>query len=101
MRTYVGFNLWAEGVRKANTVDRMKVIEALASGIVHNGPPGKTIVDGQTNHVTLDVYLAECQNHGFKVLQHFPNQPPADTQMVCNLIKNPNTDKQFVIDVNL
>jgi len=100
MRTYVGFNLWAEGVRKANTVDRMKVIEALA-GIVHNGPPGKTIVDGQTNHVTLDVYLAECQNHGFKVLQHFPSQAPADTQMVCNLIKNPNTDKQFVIDVNL
>lgn len=101
MRTYVGFNLWAEAVRKANTIDRMKVIEALESGIVNNGPPGRTTVDGQTNHVTLDVYLAECQNHGFKVLEHFPNQPPADTQSVCNLMKSPNTDKQYVIDVNL
>ncbi|MGH7211025.1 MAG: urea ABC transporter substrate-binding protein, partial [Acetobacteraceae bacterium] len=26
MRTYVGFNLWTEGVRKARSIDRMKVI---------------------------------------------------------------------------
>jgi urea transport system substrate-binding protein len=99
MRTYVGFNLWAEGVRKAGTIERMKVIKALGSGIINNGPPGQTIIDPQTNHVTLDVYLAEVANHGFKILQHFPHQAPADTQMVCNLIKYPNTDKQFVINV--
>lgn len=101
MRTYVGFNLWAEGVRKAKSIDRMKVIEALESGITNEGPPGKTTIDGQTNHVSLDVYLAVCDNHGFKVLQSFADQPPADTQMVCNLTKYPNTDKQYVIDVKL
>ncbi|MGH7118212.1 MAG: urea ABC transporter substrate-binding protein [Acetobacteraceae bacterium] len=101
MRTYIGFNLWAEGVRKAGTIERMKVIEALETGIVNDGPPGRTKIDGQTNHVFLNVYLAECQDHGFKVLQSFPNQPPADTEMVCNLIKYPNTDKQYVIDVKL
>ena len=101
MRTYVGFNLWAAGVRKAGAIDRMKVIEALQSGIANNGPPGETIIDPKTNHVTLDVYLAEVANHGFKILQHFPNQPPSDTQSVCDLQKNPNTNQQFVVDVKI
>lgn len=100
MRTYVGFNLWAEGVKKANSIDRMKVIEALESGIENDGPPGKTTVDGKTNHVTLNVYLAECANHGFKVLESYPQQPPADTEMVCNLQKDPNSNKQYVINPN-
>ena len=99
MRTYVGFNLWAEAVRKANSIDRMKVIEALETGIENDGPPGKTTVDGKTNHVTLNVYLAECADHGFKVLQSYPQQPPTDTAMVCNLQKDPNSNKQYVIDV--
>ncbi len=99
MRTYVGFNLWAEGVKKANSIDRMKVIEALESGIENDGPPGKTTMDGKTNHVTLNVYLAECADHGFKVLQSYPQQPPTDTAMVCNLQKDPNSNKQYVIDV--
>lgn len=101
MRTYVGFNLWAEGVRRAGTPDRMKVIEALETGITNDGPPGRTIIDPLTNHVTLNVYLAEAAGHGFKVLQTFPHQPPSDTQLVCNLKKNPNSNKQYAIDVKI
>jgi urea transport system substrate-binding protein len=101
MRTYVGFNLWAEGVRRAKSTDRMKVIEALENGIAFDGPPGRTVIDGKTNHVSLDVYLAEVANRGFKVLEHFPDQPPADTASVCDLKAHPNTDKQFVIDVKI
>ena len=101
MRTYVGFNLWAEGVRKAGSIDRMKVIEALETGIVNHGPPGTTTIDPKTNHVTLDVYLAEAHDHGFKVLQSFPDQPPSDTQMVCDLQKHPNENKQYVVDVKM
>ena len=101
MRTYVGFNLWAEGVRKAGSIDRMKVIEALESGIANNGPPGETVIDPKTNHVTMDVYLAEVANHGFKILQHFPSQPPSDTQSVCDLQKNPNANQQYVVDVKI
>ena len=101
MRTYVGFNLWAEGVRKAGSIDRMKVIEALETGIANEGPPGRTVIDGKTNHVTLNVYLAECADHGFKVLETFPQQPPADTAMVCNLVKDPNSNRQYVIDVKI
>ena len=101
MRTYVGFNLWAEGVRKASSLDRMKVIEALETGIANNGPPGETVIDPKTNHVTLDVYLAEVADQRFKILQHFPQQPPADTQSVCDLQKNPNANQQFVVDVKI
>ena len=101
MRTYIGAQLWAEGVRRAGTLDRMKVIEALESGISVDGPPGRTVLDPKTNHVTLDVFLAEVSNHGFKVLQTFPQQPPADTQSVCDLVKEPNANKQVVIDIKI
>ena len=101
MRTYTGFNLWAAGVRKAGSIDRMKVIEALETGIGVDGPPGRTVLDGKTNHVSLDVYFAEVQNHGFKILEHFADRPPADTASVCDLAAHPNTDKQFVVDVKI
>lgn len=101
MRSYIGMRLWAEGVRRAGTVDRMKVIEALGSGISVDGPPGRTTLDPKTNHVTLDVYVAEVKNRGFNVLQHFPNSPPADTQSVCDLQKEPNANRQVVVDVRI
>ena len=101
MRSYIGMQLWAEGVRRARTIDRVKVIEALGSGITVDGPPGKTTLDPKTNHVTLDVYVAEVKNRGFNVLQHFPNSPPADTQSVCDLQKEPNANRQVVVDVRI
>ena len=101
MRSYIGMRLWAEGVKRAGTTDRMKVIEALGSGVSVDGPPGRTTLDPKTNHVTLDVYVAEVKNRGFNVLQHFPNSPPADTQSVCDLQKEPNANRQVVVDVRL
>ena len=99
MMTYHGFNIWADGVTKAGTVDRMKVIEALESGISYQGPAGTTVVDPKTHHATLDVHIAEVKDQGFVVLESFPQQPPADTQAVCDLAANPNENKQYVIDL--
>ena len=101
MRTYIGFNLWAEGVKRAKSVDRMAVIKALESGVSIGTPAGTTTIDPKTNHVTLDVHVAEASGHGFKVLQSFPQQPPSDTQSVCNLTAFPNSNKQYVIDVKI
>ena len=101
MRTYIGLKLWAEGVRRAKSIERMKVIKALESGISLDTPAGKTVLDPPTHHCTLDVYLAVMENQGFKVLETFPQQPPLDTASVCNLIKYPDTDKQFVVDVKI
>ena len=99
MMTYHGFNVWAKGVEKAGSADRMKVIEALESGISFDGPAGTTVVDPKTHHATLDVHIAQVKDQAFEPLQSFPQQPPADTQAVCDLAADPNANKQFVVEV--
>ncbi|WP_175942928.1 ABC transporter substrate-binding protein [Caballeronia sp. BCC1704] len=97
MGTYQGFNLWAQGVKKAGTIDRMKVIEALESGISIDGPSGKVSIDPATHHCVLNVSIAQVKNHKLDIVQTFQNQPPVDTSAVCNLIKNPRDNQQYVI----
>jgi urea transport system substrate-binding protein len=99
IQSYHGLHLWASAVKKAKSIDRMKVIEALEANHTFSGPAGKTAIDPQTHHCSLDVYIAEAQNRAFKVLESYPQQPPADTAAVCNLKKNPNDNQQYVIDV--
>lgn len=95
---YIGVNLWAEGVRKAGTVAREKVIKALDSGISIKAPSGLVKLDPQTHHTICDLHLAQGnRDHSFSVLESFSQLQPIDTQSVCNLIKNPNTNKQFEI----
>jgi branched-chain amino acid transport system substrate-binding protein len=77
----------------------MKVIEALESNLSFTGPAGKTAIDPQTHHCSLDVYIAEAQNRTFKVLESWPQQKPTDTAAVCDLKKKPNDNQQYVIDV--
>jgi branched-chain amino acid transport system substrate-binding protein len=101
MRTYTGFRLWAEGVRRAGTTDRTKVIEALEGGVYFDGPAGRTALDPKTHHATLDVHLAQVADRGFKVLQTFPQQPPSDTASVCDLAANPGSNTQHVVDVRI
>ncbi len=101
MRTYIGVQLWAEGVKRAKSIDRMEVIKALESGVSLATPAGKTTLDAKTHHTTVDVFLASCSNHGFKVLETFPQQPPSDTASVCDLIAHPNENKQYIVDIKL
>ena len=76
MGTYQGFLLWAAGVKKANSVDRMKVIEALETGISIDAPSGKVTIDPPTHHCILDVHIAEVKDKKLVVLEDFPQQPP-------------------------
>ena len=99
IQSYHGLHLWTSAVEKANSVDRMKVIEALEANHSFSGPAGQTAIDSKTHHCILDIYIAEAQNRGFKVLGSYPQQPPADTAAVCDLKKNPNENQQYVIDV--
>ncbi len=100
MASYQGVHLWAAGVKKAGSAERMKVIKALESGITLDMPSGKITMDGATHHVTQDVHLAVYKDKVPIVIDTFPQQPPADTAAVCNLFKNPNDNKQYVIKVN-
>ncbi|MGO7540687.1 urea ABC transporter substrate-binding protein [Rhizobium ruizarguesonis] len=95
--TYQGMHLWAKAVTQAGTTDRMKVIEALETGLSFDGPSGKVTIDPQTHHVKVDARMAETENQTFKILKQWDQQASTDTQAVCNLIDNPDTNEQFVI----
>jgi urea transport system substrate-binding protein len=99
-RTYHGLYLWAEGVKRAGSTDRLEVIKALEGGITFDGPAGKSTIDPKTHHNTLDVYLAEARDKTFRVIQSFEQQTPSDTAAVCDLTARPNDNQQYVIEVN-
>jgi branched-chain amino acid transport system substrate-binding protein len=97
--TYSGMNLWAEGVRKAGSLDRMKVIEALETGISFVGPAGKITIDGPTHHCTMDILLMEVKDQKMTVVKDLAQRPPVDTQAVCDLKKNPDDNQQYEIKI--
>ena len=99
MGTYQGFRIWAEAVKKAGSVDRIKVIEALETGISIDAPSGKVTIDPPTHHCVLDVHIAEVKDKKLNVLEDFAQQKPADTAAVCDLIKNPTDNQQYVIKI--
>lgn len=99
MGTYQGYKLWEAAVKKAGSIDRLKVIEALETGIGIDAPSGRVTIDPATHHCVLDVQVAELQGRKFKVLESFSQQPPADTAAVCDLKKNPNDNQQYVIKI--
>jgi branched-chain amino acid transport system substrate-binding protein len=93
---YNGWMLWAEAVRKAGSVDRDKVIAALESGLSIDTPGGKVTMD-RSHHLTQNVTIAEANDkHGFNILETKPDVPPAFEKSVCDLQKNPDTNKQFL-----
>jgi branched-chain amino acid transport system substrate-binding protein len=97
MGTYQGFKLWAEGVKKAGSLDREKMIAALETGIAIDGPSGKVTLDAATHHCVLNVSIAEVRNKQLNIVETFQQQPPVDTSAVCNLLKNPKDNQQYVI----
>jgi branched-chain amino acid transport system substrate-binding protein len=99
MSSYLGVLQWAEGVKKAGTIDRDKVIEALESGLTIDGPSGKIAIDPQTHHSIFDVHLAKFKDKKTVILDTLPQRKPIDVAAVCDLKKNPGETKQYVITV--
>lgn len=97
--TYEGFYLWVEGVKKAGSLDRMAVIEALETGISFDGPSGKVTIDHATHHVVRNAFLASVKDRKWSVLESYPDAKPLDTAGVCDLVKNPADNQQYVIDI--
>jgi branched-chain amino acid transport system substrate-binding protein len=94
---YRGLMLWAEAVKVAGDPDSDAVIEALARGAVrHEGAGGLYAIDGKTQHTTMDIHIAVGNAGGsFDIIKSFPQQPPLDTQLVCDLEKNPDDTTQY------
>jgi branched-chain amino acid transport system substrate-binding protein len=96
---YQGILLWAAAVRKAGSLDRAKMLAALESGISIDGPAGKVTLDPATHHAILDINVMEVKNQKLTIKQQFKARPPADTARACNLLKNPNENRQFEVKI--
>lgn len=96
---YQGIKLWAEAVRKAGSLDRDKMLEALESGISIEGPTGLVTLDPQTHHAALDIQLMEVKGQKLNILSTSKQRPPADTARYCDLQKDPDSNKQYEVDV--
>lgn len=99
MATYQSVYLWAEGVKRAGTAERMPVIEALESGISLDLPSGKFSIDPQTHHCVMDINIGQIQDRKINILESFSQQQPLDTSGVCDLKKNPDDNSMYVIKV--
>ncbi|NEU99195.1 urea ABC transporter substrate-binding protein [Bradyrhizobium uaiense] len=97
--TYQGMHLWAKSVSKAGTLDRAKVLEALESGMSFDGPTGRVSIDPATHHCTMDIRLGEVKEKKWSIRETWPQRAPLDTSSVCDLIKNPGENQQFVIKI--
>lgn len=97
--SYQGMQLWAEAVRKAKSVKRDEVVKAIESGLSITGPGGKITIDAQTHHAVLDVHIMEVRDQKMNVLQSIAQKGPVDTQLVCDLKKNPNSNVQHEIKI--
>ncbi len=96
---YQGIMLWAEAVKAAGSVENEKVRAALDSGLSLNGPAGKVTIDPKTKHATLDVHLMEMRGQKLNVIKSFGAREPIDTQLVCNLVENPDDNQQYEIKI--
>ncbi|HEX7045037.1 MAG TPA: ABC transporter substrate-binding protein [Burkholderiales bacterium] len=96
---YQAMHLWAEAVKKAGSVEREAVIKALESGIAVDGPSGRVAIDPPTHHAVLNMYLAEVRNGAFQVQERWDAVPPMPNDNRCDLLRNPNTNKQFAPQV--
>lgn len=91
-----GWHLWAMAANKAGSLERAAVTEALESGLTFDSPEGTIKLDPQSHHVVHTVHLAKVNaNHGFDIVQSFPDLEPTDTKQVCDLIKDPDQHTQF------
>ncbi len=86
-------------MKKAKSIDRMAVTEALETGISFDGPTGTVTIDHATHHVTRNAYLAAVKDRKWDVRETYPDAKPQDTAAVCNLVKNPRDNKQYEISI--
>jgi branched-chain amino acid transport system substrate-binding protein len=89
--------LWAAAVEKTGTLDQDKVIAALENGVSYDGPAGKVFFDGPTHQIVTPVRLWRDNGQGsFDLVKTLSTKAePVFMQSKCNLIKHPDTNKQF------
>ena len=89
-------HLWAAAANKAGSTEPDAVIRALESGLTFDAPNGRVTLEPGSHHLTQDIYIARGDdNHGFRIVQTFPNSEPTYENAMCNLIENPDLAAHF------
>jgi branched-chain amino acid transport system substrate-binding protein len=96
---YQGIYMWAEVVKKAGTLDRAALLKAIESGPSIEGPAGTVTIEPKTHHAALDIHLMEVRGQKLTILNTVKQRPPSDTLQYCDLLKNPNENKQFEVKI--
>lgn len=96
---YQGVMLWAACVRKAGSLDRAKMLSAIESGISIAGPTGTVGLDPRTHHCVLDIKVMEVKNQKLTIKREFKARAPTDTAQSCDLLRNPNDNRQYEVKV--
>jgi urea transport system substrate-binding protein len=96
---YQGIKLWAECVKQAGSLDREKMLKTIESGVKIEGPAGTVAIDPKTHHAALDIHVMEVKNQKLTIKSTTKQRPPSDTAQYCDLIKNPNENKQFEVKI--
>jgi urea transport system substrate-binding protein len=96
---YQGIYVWAAAVKKAGSLDRNALLQAVESGISIEGPAGTVTIEPKTHHAALDIHLMEVKNQKLSILNTVKQRQPADTLQYCDLQKNPNDNKQYEVKI--
>jgi branched-chain amino acid transport system substrate-binding protein len=96
---YQGIYVWAACVKKAGTLEREAMLKAIESGVSIEGPAGTVTIEPKTHHAALDIHLMEVKNQKLTILNTVKQRPPSDTAQYCDLIKNPNDNKQYEVKI--
>jgi len=94
---YQGIYVWAACVKKAGTLERNAMIQAIESNISIVGPAGTVTIEPKTQHAALDIHLMEVKGQKLTILNTVKQRQPSDTAQFCDLIKNPDENRQFEV----
>lgn len=91
---YIGWKMYEKAVQTAGTTDRLKVIEALETGLSIDAPQGKIVMDGPNHHCFKDVSIAVAKNGKLEVVETF-KQLRSEISAFCDLKANPDDNQQY------
>lgn len=88
---------WAQAVEKAGTTDREKVLDIIEQGDISvEGPAGVITIDPKSHHSIGSISIGVLDDSGkFILVETQEGVEPAYEMEVCDLLANPDTNKQF------
>ena len=63
------------------------------------GPPEQVKIEPKKHHSFLDIKVMEVKGKKLNILKTATQKPPSDTAQFCDLLKRPNTNKQYEVKI--